>query len=140
MEPVEFSFWGPRRCYHSCQSLTLRALVSNTKMTGKLGVLNLFLDVGVVREKVLLTLLRYRVESEKYLGSLTSWSVGRIWARGMIYLLTRHPTVQASSLLSLCHSTLCRLSVINENVIMYDKSALLIKFKLPSCEVELVVW
>ena len=65
MEPVEFSFWGPRRCYYSCQSLTLRALVSNTKMTGKLGVLNLFLDVGVVREKVLLMLLRYRVESEK---------------------------------------------------------------------------
>ena len=106
MEPVKFSFWGPRRYYYSCQGLTLRVLVSNTKMTGKLGVLNLFLDVGVVREKVLLMLLGYRVESKKYLASLTSWSVGRIWARGMIYLLTCHPTVQASSLISLCHSTL----------------------------------
>ena len=109
-------------------------------MTGKPGVLNLFLDVGVVREKVLLMLLRYRVESEKYLGSLTSWSVGRIWARGMIYLLTRHPTVQASSLLSLCDSTLSCLSVTNENVIMYYRCALLTKFKIRSYEVKLVVW
>ena len=65
VELVEFSTREPRRCHYSYQSLTFRVLVLKTKMTGEPGVMNMSLDLGVVRTRVLLTLLHYRFESEK---------------------------------------------------------------------------
>ena len=65
MELVEFSTREPRRCHYSYQSLTFWVLVLKTKMTGEPGVMNMSLDLRVVRTGVLLTLLHYRFESEK---------------------------------------------------------------------------